>query len=116
MNEQGLTLDNYVTHKDSPRWFPRLNISLLTEISDEDNGFIPIPITNYWFRKLGAIKDPEKSLYIPCPGGNDLRFYIHKDGYIQLVKGICSPIINFEHITQVHQFQNLYFIHTGVSL
>lgn len=72
--------------------------------------FKPIPLTEEWLLKLGAEKDENGDLFIPYL--NDLRFYL-TDGVIQLCKSYHAPIMNFEHIKYVHQFQNLHFLLTG---
>ena len=35
MEASELRIGNYVTHEESPKWFPELDIGLLTEITEE---------------------------------------------------------------------------------
>lgn len=79
----------------------------IVNISEEPDNVEPIPLTVDWFKKCGAIEDEYGDLFVSCPIGIDMRFYLN-DGFIQLCKYYCAPLINFEHAKYVHLFQNLY--------
>ena len=75
----------------------------------------PILLTEEKFLMFGAMKDKSEWPYVPHNKEKDTRFYL-VDGFVQLTKGECSPLMNFKHIKSVHQLQNLYFALTGLEL
>lgn len=77
-------------------------------------GHEPIPLTEEWFLDNGEI-DENGNPYFQYPEVESLRFYLVK-GFIQLTQSFHAPMFNFEHITKVHQFQNLYFAMNGREL
>lgn len=95
------------------------DIGWMVEIKDcfyinIDKGIEPIPLTEDWFYKHGEIDENGES-YFNFYGSENLRFYL-VDGFIQLTQSFSAPMFNFYHITEVHQFQNLYFAMTGREL
>lgn len=74
----------------------------------------PIPLTDEWLEKLGALKDEYGDMFIEVD--SDIRLYLSTKGYIQLVKSYHCPMFDYEHIKHVHQLQNLYYAITGEEL
>lgn len=75
----------------------------------------PIALSKEIFDHLDAIKDIHGDLFIFESIDRDIRFYL-VNGFIQRTKGDYCPLSNYEHITSVHLFQNLYNISTGNEL
>lgn len=88
-------------------------ISKINSVSISD--CIPIPLTEEWLLKFGGIKDESNDTYLPMPKGIDMRLYL-KYGHVLLCKGQTCPLFEYEHITNVHQLQNLFFALTGTEL
>jgi len=76
----------------------------------------PIPLTDEWLEKLGALKDEYGDVFIEVDSDSDTRLYLSTKRYIQLVKSYHCPMFDYEHIKHVHQLQNLYFAITGEEL
>src|SRR5690554_3905088 len=76
----------------------------------------PIPLTDEWLEKLGALKDEYGDVFIEIDSDSDTRLYLSTRGYIQLVKSYHCPMFDYEHIRYVHQLQNLFFCLCGEEL
>jgi len=75
----------------------------------------PIPLTEEWLLKFKGQRDESNDVYLPLPRGIDMRLYLKYD-HVLLCKGQTCPLFEYEHITNVHQLQNLYFALTGEEL
>jgi hypothetical protein len=84
-------------------------------IFDHADQFKPIPLTGDWLHSLGGIFDECGAVYIQHPIQAHLRFYLCRD-FIQLTYGCEAPISNYEHIKNVHELQNLFWVVTGKEL
>jgi hypothetical protein len=82
----------------------------------DDPDYKPIPLTEETFNLFDTITDDNGDEYIQHPENENLRFYWHSDGYIQLCMSWCAPFANYRHITAVHLFQNLFRFTTGHEL
>lgn len=73
----------------------------------------PIPLKGI-FWKYGNT-DSNDDEFIWESAVRDIRYYL-VNGFIQRTKGQYCPLSNNEHITYLHQLQNLYYILTGFEL
>jgi len=95
----------------------------VTNISSEFrkyNAIKPIPLTEEWFLKIKTHKiDENKDVYIPHPECHNQRFYLiptDSGFFIQRTSGYYCPLQNYNHITQLYEFQNFYRWETGEEL
>jgi len=75
----------------------------------------PIPLTEEWLLKLGAIKAYGK-IYLSLTNLKaEIHFDIYRDGIVSTIhSSFCELIL--DEIKFVHQLQNLYFALTGEEL
>ena len=114
MEAKELRIGNYVTHKHSLIWNPQVNIELLTEISDETNDFLPIPLTEEWFNKFGADKEVyeyDESDYYLVIRHDKFDIIYESDEIIYCCIG--GKVFDLKY---VHQMQNLYYSLSGEGL
>ena len=112
MKANELRIGNYVTHKDSPNWFPQLDIELLREITEEYHEFKPIPLTEEWLLKFGFKRcengDADLGKCYSSPNVSLLMWYGQDRADVSFWQG--------HGFKYVHQLQNLYFALTNKEL
>lgn len=90
------------------------DLKLCVEKNDKFNKFhTPIPLTKEIFLKCKGAEIVEDGIRIKIDE-NGNAFYL-VDGFIQWSK-YGAPIKNYLHINSLHQFQNLFKLHTNIDL
>lgn len=73
----------------------------------------PIPLDSIF--EMYGNTDLDGNHFIWESAVHDIRYYLN-NGFIQRTKSEYCPLSNYEHITYLHQLQNLYYIQTGFEL
>lgn len=111
MDAKELRIGNYVSHEETPNWFPQLDIGLLTEITDENHLFQPIPLTEEWLVKF-KYRYNKKGKYWISPNGFKLwNSGTKKKPYFYHLND--ELLINIDY---VHHLQNVEFALTKKEL